>query len=142
MSHNAYDVKPSDAYSRSLKLQKLAAEELPEATSSNHRGRGAYAPYPLIYMDSAHDATLVDVDGNEYIDFHGGVSAIITGHRPERQVAAVQGQLDRRPYFATTYELEYEAARTVNELLPASDRTKFINTSTEAVMSAIRLARG
>jgi glutamate-1-semialdehyde aminotransferase len=142
MSHNAYDVRPSEAYSRSLKLQELAAEELPEATSSNHRGRGSYASYPLIYMDSAQETTLVDVEGNEYIDFHGGVSAIITGHLPELQVAAVQEQLYRGLYFATTYELGYEAARTVNELLPASDQTKFINTDTEAVMSAIRLARG
>lgn len=142
MSDRPYDVEPSEAYARSIELQEQAIDEIPEVASSNHRGKGAYAPYPLIYMDTAEGATLTDVDGNEYIDFHGGVSAIITGHRPEGQIAAVREQLDRGPYFATTYELEYESAKLMNELVPASDRTKFINTGTEAIMSAIRLARG
>jgi len=142
MPNRSYDVVPSEAYSRSAELQAQATEEIPEATSSNYRGEGAYAPYPLIYMDRADGATLVDVDGNEYIDFHGGVSTIIAGHRPERQIAAVREQLDRGPYFATAYELEYETATLVNDLVPASDRTKFIGSGTEAIMSAIRLARG
>ena len=141
MSDRAYGNQPLEAYSRSRELQELAVDEIPEASSSNYRGKGSYAPYPLIYMERGEGVTLTDVDGNEYVDFHCGVSSIITGHRPERQVSAVHDQLDRGPYFATTYELEYETARAVNNLLPASDRTKFISTGTEAIMTAIRLAR-
>jgi glutamate-1-semialdehyde 2,1-aminomutase len=125
-----------------MELQRKASGEIPEVSSSNYRGKGAYAPYPLIYMDRAEGATLTDVDGNNYIDFHAGVSAVITGHRPKQQTDAVKEQLERGPYFATTHELEYSAARLVNELVPASERTKFSNTGTEAIMTAIRLARG
>lgn len=134
------DTAASD-YARSLELQQQAIDEIPEATSSNYRGKTNYAPYPMIYMDQADGATLTDVDGNSYVDFHCGVSSIITGHRPAAQVEAVKRQLDKGPYFATTYELEYETAKLVNDLVPASDRTKFINTGTEAVMTAMRLAR-
>ena len=137
----SYGDRPLEAFSGSISRQEAALEELPEATSSNYRGRAAYAPYPMIYMDRAEGVTLVDIDGNEYIDFHCGVSAIINGHRPEHQITRVQEQLDRGPYFATTVEAEYEAARLVNDLIPGSDRTKFLSTGTEAIMTAIRLAR-
>lgn len=139
--YELYGDRSADDYARSLELQHQALKEIPEATSSNYRGKTNYAPYPMIYMDHADGATLTDVDGNSYIDFHCGVSSVITGHRPEEQLEAVKQQLDQGSYFATTYELEYETAKLVNDLVPASDRTKFISTGTEAVMTAMRLAR-
>ncbi|WP_433632781.1 aspartate aminotransferase family protein [Halomicrococcus sp. NG-SE-24] len=140
-AHELYGDASEADYTRSLELQQMALDEIPEATSSNYRGKTNYAPYPMIYMDHADGAMLTDVDGNSYIDFHCGVSAIITGHRQEQQLEAVKQQLDKGSYFATTYELEYETARLVNDIIPGSDRTKFINTGTEAVMTALRLAR-
>lgn len=128
-------------FDRSIQLQEDAVEHLPEATSSNYRGSSAYAPFPMIYMDEANGVTLTDVDGNEYIDFHCGVSSIISGHNPEQQRRAVREQLERGPYFATTYELEYETAKIINDIIPGSERVKFTSTGTEAIMSAIRLAR-
>ncbi|QLG61052.1 aspartate aminotransferase family protein [Halorarum salinum] len=140
-TYESYGALGLDSFSRSLTLQRKAEEEIPEATSSNHRGKGSYAPYPMIYMEEGNGAELTDVDGNSYIDFHCGVSAIINGHGPEAQEEAVKRQVERGPYFATTYELEYETAKLMNELVPGSDLTKFISTGTEAVMSALRLAR-
>jgi glutamate-1-semialdehyde 2,1-aminomutase len=131
----------SSRYETSIDLQERAVEEIPEASSSNVRGKSSYAPYPMIYMKEGDGALLRDVDGNEYIDYLCGVSSIITGHTPERQREAVKDQLDRGSYFATTYELEYETAKLVNEMVPSSDRVKFISTGTEAAMSAMRLAR-
>lgn len=136
-----YGKQPVRSLARSLELQRAALEELPEATSSNYRGKTSYAPYPMIYMAEAEGARLTDVDGNEYIDFHCGVSSIIDGHCPPDQVAAVTAQINRGAYFATAHELEAETAALVNDLIPNSDLTKFISTGTEAVMSAIRLAR-
>ena len=126
---------------RSMELQERALEEIPEATSSNYRGSESYSPYPLIYIDRGDGARVTDVDGNEYLDFHGGVSSTILGHNVPEQTEAVKAQLERGSYFATAHETEYEAARLVNELVPASDMTKFLSTGTEAVTSAIRLAR-
>lgn len=128
-------------YQRSIELQQQAVSEIPEASSSNVRGMSSYAPYPMVYMDHADGATITDIDGNEYLDFHCGISSIIVGHNPPSQIEAVKAQLDRGPYFATTYELEYETAKRVNSLIPGSDRTKFISTGTEAMMSALKLAR-
>ena len=141
MSEESYGDKPLSAFSRSLELQERALSELPEATSSNYRGKRPYEPYPMIYMESGDGATLRDVDGNEYVDFHCGVSALINGHGPEYQLGAVREQLERGPYFATSYELEYETAKLVNEMVPASDMVKFLSTGTEAVMTAMKLAR-
>lgn len=139
--YEQYGPQSLDKFSRSLALQEKAVQEIPEGSSSNYRGKSAYAPYPMIYMDDADGAQLTDVDGNTYVDFHCGVSSIINGHGPERQKEAVKEQIDRGPYFATTYEREHEAAKLVNELVPGSDLTKFISTGTEAIMSAFRLAR-
>lgn len=140
-SDAAYGRRPLRSYSRSMELRATALEELPDATSSNYRGKTSYDPYPMIFIESADGATVTDVDGNEYIDFHCGVSSIIDGHCPPGQVKAVTEQVNRGAYFATAHELEAQAAALVNELVPNSDLTKFISTGTEAVMSAIRLAR-
>jgi glutamate-1-semialdehyde 2,1-aminomutase len=136
-----YGDRPLSDYSESVALQQNAAKQIPEAVSSNHRGASNYAPYPLIYMESADGATLTDVDGNRYIDFHGGVSSIIVGHSPSEQIEAVKQQLDNGAYFATTYEIEHEAAQLVNDMVPSADLTKFTSTGTEAIMSALKLAR-
>lgn len=136
-----YGDRPLSDYSESVALQQNAVKEIPEAVSSNHRGASNYAPYPLIYMEEADGSTLTDVDGNRYIDFHGGVSSIIVGHSPSEQIEAVKQQLDSGAYFATTYETEYEAAKLVNDLVPSADLTKFTSTGTEAIMSAFKLAR-
>jgi glutamate-1-semialdehyde 2,1-aminomutase len=141
MSERPYGNRPLGEFARSIELQDRAAEEIPEAASSNYRGASAYAPYPMVYMAEGDGARLTDVDGNEYIDFHGGVSAIILGHSPQNLVDTVSEQVRRGSYFATSTETEYEAARSLNEVLPYSDRTKFISTGTEAIMTALRLAR-
>ncbi len=141
MVDKSYGEVPRSGYSRSRTLQEAASEEIPEAASSNYRGSTAYDPYPMIYMQEADGATLTDVDGNEYVDFHCGVSAMITGHCPDRQVEAVRNQVKRGSYFATSVEAEVEAARLVNDLVPGAERTKFASTGTEAVMTAIKLAR-
>lgn len=136
-----YGQRPLSGYSRSIELQHAALEELPEATSSNYRGKTSYSPYPMIYMEEGQGVTLTDVDGNEYLDYHCGVSSIINGHSPSHQQDVIKDQLDRGAYFATTYELEYEAAQLLNEMLPGENLTKFISTGTEAIMSAMRLSR-
>lgn len=139
--YKQYGSRPVDAFSRSVALQEKAVQQIPEGSSSNYRGKSAYSPYPMIYIDDADGTQLTDVDGNTYIDFHCGVSSIINGHGPEQQKKSVKEQIERGAYFATTYEREHEAAELVNELVPGSDLTKFISTGTEAIMSAFRLAR-
>lgn len=141
MRNLMYGDLPESAFRRSLELQSNASREIPDGTSSNYRGKTAYHPFPMIYMDHGDGAMLVDVDGNEYVDFHGGVSSIILGHNIEQQLEVVRRQLERGSYFATAYELEYQTARLLNDLVPASDMTNFLNSGTEAVLAALQLAR-
>jgi glutamate-1-semialdehyde aminotransferase len=103
-------------YEQSVELKRSALADIPKATSSNVHGQSSYDPYPMIYMEEGEGAIMRDVDGNEYNDSLCGVSAIINGHAPDHQREAVKAQVDRGAYFATTYELEQEAARQLNEL--------------------------
>jgi glutamate-1-semialdehyde 2,1-aminomutase len=94
-----------------------------------------------VFIDHGDGATVTDVDGNEYIDYVCGYSAIIAGHQVERQNEQVRRQLDKGTLFGTASELEYETAELVNDLVPGSDLTKFTCSGTEGIMSAMRLAR-
>lgn len=135
-----YGDASSSRYERSSALEHRAAEQIPEGASSNARGQTAHEPHPMLFVDHADGATVTDVDGNEYVDLHCGASALILGHGHDHQSAVVRDQLDRGPYFATPHETEYEAAKLLNELVPASDMANFFSTGTEAVLNALRLA--
>lgn len=141
MGQKSYGDKSSVDYSESRRIQELALEELPEATSTHARGATVYDPYPMVYLEDGDGSTVTDVDGNEYIDYVCGFSSIILGHNVEKQVEAASEQLSKGTMFGTAHELEYETARLVNDLVPASDYTKFTNSGTEGIMSALRLAR-
>lgn len=141
MVDDAYGNRSPSDYEGSRSLQRRALDELPEGTSTNARGESAYAPYPMLFLERGDGATVTDVDGNEYIDYVCGFSAIISGHSLDEQVRATRDQLERGTLFGTATELEYETASTLNELLPASDLVKFSCSGTEGVMSALRLAR-
>jgi glutamate-1-semialdehyde 2,1-aminomutase len=137
----SYGSNPFSTYEASYDLQQRALTELPEGTSTNARGESAYDPYPMIFLDEGEGATVTDVDGNEYIDYLCGFSAIIAGHGVDGQTEAVQRQLEKGTLFGTASELEYETAELVNDLVPGSDLTKFTCSGTEGIMSAMRLAR-
>jgi len=141
MRKKSYGDKQVADYAESRRIQELALDELPEATSTHARGGRVYDPYPMVYLEDGDGATVTDVDGNEYIDYICGFSSIILGHNVERQVEAASEQLSKGTMFGTAHELEYETARLVNDLVPGSDYTKFTNSGTEGIMSALRLAR-
>lgn len=84
---------------------------------------------------------VVDVDGNEYVDCHCGYSSVIIGHAPDDQVDAVGKQVHRGPYFGTPHELEYETSMRLQALFPGDRMTNFSSTGTEAIDTALRLAR-
>lgn len=137
----SYGSNPLSTYEKSREIQRRALKELPEGTSTNARGESAYEPYPMLFVDRGDGATITDVDGNQYLDYLCGYSAIISGHQVERQTERVEAQLQKGTLFGTASELEYETAELVNDLVPGSDLTKFACSGTEGIMSALRLAR-
>lgn len=91
------------------------------------RGQGAY---------------LWDLDGNRYLDYVGSWGAAIAGHAHPEVVAAVQAAMADGASFGAPTPSELTLARMIIEALPSIERLRFVNSGTEATMSALRLARG
>jgi glutamate-1-semialdehyde 2,1-aminomutase len=98
-------------------------------------------PYP-IYVDRGDGSRIVDVDGNEYIDYNLAHGPLILGHRPPELTAAIVNILQERgSTFALSHNLEYEAAEKVVKHVPSIDLMRFTNSGTEAVLAVLRFAR-
>jgi glutamate-1-semialdehyde 2,1-aminomutase len=100
----------------------------------------AYDPHPIVVRQSS-GARMIDVDGNEYIDYDMGFGALFAGHMHPAVQRAVREQLDHGTLYVTPCELNAE----VGELLAAQfdfPMWRPTNSGTEATMDAIRLARG
>jgi glutamate-1-semialdehyde 2,1-aminomutase len=96
-------------------------------------------PVVIAYGKGAH---IFDADGNEYIDFVGSWGPLILGHAHPGVVQVLQRAAERGTSFGATTELELELARMVCDMVPSVEQVRFVNSGTEATMSALRLARG
>ena len=94
------------------------------------------------FIARAKGATMTDVDGNEYIDYVGSWGPMILGHADGRVAAAASKALDKGWSFGAPTELETRLAEQIIADCPSIERIRFVNSGTEATMSAIRLARG
>jgi len=99
-----------------------------------------FEPYPF-FVAKARGSKLWDVDGNEYIDFWLGHTALILGHSPKEVVKAVQKQLENGTLYGVSHELEVTLAEQVAKMVPSAEMVRFTNSGTEANMYATRLAR-
>jgi len=122
---------------KSRELYEKAKKFLPEGVSYSIR---YFEPYPF-YTAKAKGSKLYDVDGNEYVDFWLGHTALILGHSPQAVVEAVKRQLENGTHYGTSHELEIELAEQVAKMVPNAEMTRFTNSGTEANMYATRLAR-
>jgi len=95
-----------------------------------------------IFFEQAKGSRLIDIDGNEYIDYLGAWGPAILGHSPDNVVKACQNILARGAVFGTPHTLEWEFGKLLLEAIPSMEMVRFVNSGTEAVMSAVRLARG
>lgn len=95
-----------------------------------------------IFMKSAKGAYLFDVDGNKYIDYINSWGPMILGHSHSKVVAALQEQAATAVSFGAPTEQETTLAKLITQMVPGIDLIRFVNSGTEACMSALRLARG
>jgi glutamate-1-semialdehyde 2,1-aminomutase len=122
---------------KSKALYERAKKVLPAGVSYGIR---FFEPYPF-YTAKAKGSKLYDIDGNEYIDFWLGHTALILGHSPKPVVEAVKKQLEIGTHYGTCHELEIALAEQVVRMVPNVDMVRFTNSGTEANMYAVRLAR-
>src|SRR3954468_24281261 len=100
----------------------------------------AYEPHPIVVRHAA-GARMVDLDGNEYVDYDMGFGALFAGHMHPAVRAAVETQLDDGTLYVTPSELDAAVAELLRDRygLPM---WRFTNSGTEATMDAIRVAKG
>lgn len=122
---------------KSKSLYERAKKVIPAGVSYGIR---YFEPYPF-YTAKAKGSKLYDVDGNEYVDFWLGHTALILGHSPPPVMKAVKKQLDNGTIYGTSHELEVELAEQVVKMVPSAEMVRFTNSGTEANMYATRLAR-
>lgn len=125
----------------SKQLFDLAQHTIPGGVNSPVRAFRGVGGDPL-FIKSGHGAYLIDVDGREYIDYVGSWGPMITGHAHPHVLEKVRAALHNGLSFGAPTEIEVRLAQKVCELVPSIEMVRFVNSGTEATMSAIRLARG
>lgn len=125
---------------RSAQLFRAAQQLLPGGVNSPVRAFRAVAGTPP-FIARGSGARLADVDGNEYIDYVLSWGALPLGHAHPAVVRALHEQATRGTSFGAPTELESALAALIVERMPSVEMVRFVSSGTEAVMSAIRLAR-
>ena len=125
---------------RSHKLFSRAQKLLPGGVDSPVRAFKSVGGSPL-FIERGSGATLVDVDGNEYIDYVMSWGPLIHGHAPKGLTKAIRRAARHGTSFGAPSPLEVTLAERVRKLMPSLERVRFVNSGTEAAMSALRVAR-
>jgi glutamate-1-semialdehyde 2,1-aminomutase len=125
---------------RSERLFAEALELLPGGVSSPVRAFRAVGGSPF-FVERGEGAYLVDVDGNRYLDYVLSWGPLILGHAHPRVVAALEEAVRRGTSYGAPSPLELELARLIRAAMPSLELVRFVNSGTEATMSALRLAR-
>jgi glutamate-1-semialdehyde 2,1-aminomutase len=128
-------------YERSSALFAQAKQVIPGGVNSPVRAFKAVGGTP-IFIQEAKGAHLFDEDGNQYIDFISSWGPLILGHGYKPVVQAVQDQAEKGTSYGIPTELETKIAELAITMAPNIDKIRFVNSGTEACMSAVRLARG
>ena len=121
-------------------LLERAGRVMPGGVSSPVRAYGAVGGRPPFIVD-ARGPYVRDADGREYVDLVMSWGALILGHADPDVVAAVSAQAARGTTYGAPTPLEIELAETISAAMPSVELVRFVSSGTEAVMTAIRLAR-
>ena len=128
-------------YQRSSTLFKAAQRVIPGGVNSPVRAFKAVGGDP-VFVKKAKGAYLYDEDGNRLIDYINSWGPMILGHAYPPVVEAIIEKVHQGTSFGMPTEIETEIARLAVSLVPGIDKIRFVNSGTEACMSAVRLARG
>ena len=128
-------------YERSSQLFKAASAVIPGGVNSPVRAFKAVGGTP-IFVNKAQGAYLFDEDGNRLIDYINSWGPMILGHAFPPVVDAVVKKAKKGTSFGMPTEIETQIAELAVSMVPNIDKIRFVNSGTEACMSAVRLARG
>jgi len=130
----------SQRYTRSQQLFAAAQAVIPGGVNSPVRAFRGVGGTPIFFKQGA-GARLTDEDGNSYLDYVLSWGPLLLGHAHPAVVAAIAAQAAQGTSFGAPTALETELAELVISLMPGIEQVRFVNSGTEATMSALRLAR-
>lgn len=125
---------------QSIELFRQAKTLLPGGVDSPVRAFRAVGGQP-IFIQKGSGPYLFDVDGNRYIDYVLSWGPLILGHAHPRVVAAIQHAAENGTSYGAPSPLEVDLARLIQRFMPGLEMMRFVNSGTEATMSALRLGR-
>jgi glutamate-1-semialdehyde 2,1-aminomutase len=128
----------ADRFARSRAIHQRARQTLASGAAS--AVRAAQRPVPISFTRAA-GSRMRDVDGNEYVDYALAYGPMLLGHSPEPVLAAVRRQLTAGIGYGAAHAGEAELAELVTRLVPSAELCVFNSTGTEAVQTALRIAR-
>jgi glutamate-1-semialdehyde 2,1-aminomutase len=140
MDENGYFREKTMNIKTSQNLFAKAQTLLPGGVNSPARAFRAVGGQPL-FIDRGEGAYLIDVDGNRYIDYVLSFGPLIRGHAHPEVIAALAQTAAKGTSFGAPSPLEIELAELVMSFMPNIEMIRFVNSGTEATMSALRLAR-
>ncbi len=136
-----HPLSPTRRHQKSAKAFEQAKARMPGGVSSPVRAFKAVGRDP-VFIQHGKGAIVTDIDGNSYIDYVMSYGPLILGHAHESVVAAIAEAAGHGTSFGMPTEAETRLAELVISAVPSIELIRFVNSGTEAVMSAIRLARG
>ena len=123
------------------KLSERAKQVMPGGVNSPVRAFKSVGLTPR-FIEEARGNKIYDTEGKEYLDYVGSWGPMILGHADPKVISAVQKRVEKGLSFGACTELEVELAELICENVPHIEMIRMVNSGTEAVMSALRLARG
>jgi glutamate-1-semialdehyde 2,1-aminomutase len=126
---------------KSGKLYQEACRYIPGGVNSPVRAFKSVGLDP-IFIQEARGSRIVDVDGQEYIDYIGSWGPMILGHGSKVATKDVARFIEEGTSFGFATEAEVEMAKLITEAYPSIEKVRMVNSGTEATMSALRVARG
>ena len=127
-------------FTRSRELYEKARQRLVGGVNSGARAFNAVGGDPL-FMKQGAGAYIYDADNNPYLDYVGSFGPLILGHNPPEVGPRIKEAVDQGTTFGASTELEVQLAELVSQAFPSIEMTRFVNSGTEAALSALRLAR-
>ncbi len=126
--------KSRDLFNRAVKL-------IPGGVNSPVRAGKSVGMDPL-FIEKAEGCYVWDAEGRRYVDYVGSWGPMVLGHSHPEVLSALREQLPKGTSYGAPTELEVEMAQTIVDMVPSIEMVRMVNSGTEAVMSAVRLARG
>lgn len=141
MAQTCEDIMAWDGLEKSKDAFERAKQSIPGGVNSPVRAFGAVGGIPP-FIAKGRGARVTDIDGNEYVDYVMSWGPLILGHAYPKVVAAVKDAAEGGSSFGAPTERETLLAEEIKDAFPSIELVRMVSSGTEAVMSAVRLARG